>query len=135
MPGKRNLSSHLQQSENTSHTNKRLRRLPHVFSKVLELPFKSDEDVYVEDRRDCLKFVASIENEYVVVGVGVGVGVGVHVVEMNPGITKVVVRNREACVDELELDVWRVRLPVSVRPEMVTVVYSPGRLVVTVPKM
>ncbi|KAK9725518.1 hypothetical protein RND81_05G150100 [Saponaria officinalis] len=133
MPGKRNYSSYTQQEDNTrtrkptyNSITKKLRRLPHVFGKVLELPFKSDEDVYVEDRHDCLKFVASNDS-------GVVEG-GIHVVEMHPGITKVVVRNRGVCVDDLELDVWRFRLPVSVRPELVTVVYPPGLLVVTVPK-
>ena len=37
-------------------------------------------------------------------------------------------------IDELELDMWRVRLPSSTLPELSTAVYSGGELVVTVPK-
>ncbi|GFY98802.1 hypothetical protein Acr_13g0002030 [Actinidia rufa] len=37
-------------------------------------------------------------------------------------------------VDELELDLWRFRLPEATIPEMASAVYSEGELVVTVPK-
>uniref|UniRef100_A0A803L9Y7 Uncharacterized protein n=1 Tax=Chenopodium quinoa TaxID=63459 RepID=A0A803L9Y7_CHEQI len=119
-----------------SSNSKKLRRLPHVFSKVLELPFDSDADVVVEERHDCFKF--TVEDDGGIAGVGYSSGVKAHVVEVHPGITKVVIRSREnlsrPIVDELELDVWRFRLPSSARPELATAVYARGGLVVIVPK-
>lgn len=110
--------------------NKKLRRLPHVFSKVLELPFDSDADVAIEDRPDCLRFVAD--------GVDVAGEVRAHVVELHPGVTKVVIRRREnrsqPLNGDLELNLWRVRLPAAARPELAKASYGGGRLVVTVPK-
>lgn len=35
---------------------------------------------------------------------------------------------------ELDLDLWRFRLPASTLPEMASAAYSDGELVVTVPK-
>ncbi|XP_021763200.1 uncharacterized protein LOC110727912 [Chenopodium quinoa] len=147
MPEKRNFSSLSLSSTNqslqqqsplmgVSSNSKKLRRLPHVFSKVLELPFDSDADVVVEERHDCFKF--TVEDDGGIAGVGYSSGVKAHVVEVHPGITKVVIRSREnlsrPIVDELELDVWRFRLPSSARPELATAVYARGGLVVIVPK-
>jgi len=110
--------------------NKKLRRLPHVFSKVLELPFDSDVDVAVEDRPDCLRFVAD--------GVDVAGEVRAHVVEVYPGVTKVVIRRRgsrsQPLIDDLEINLWRFRLPSAARPELARAAYGGGQLVVTVPK-
>lgn len=110
--------------------NKKLRRLPHVFSKVLELPFDSDADVDVEDRPDCLRFVAD--------GVDVAGDVRAHVVELHPGVTKVVIRRRQnrsqPLTGDLELNLWRFRLPAAARPELAKAAYGGGQLVVTVPK-
>lgn len=62
-----------------------------------------------------------------------------YMVEIHPGITKIVVRTNGLSLglslDELELDVWRFRLPETTRPELVTVACVDGALVVTVPKM
>ncbi|KAK9671939.1 hypothetical protein RND81_12G065300 [Saponaria officinalis] len=135
MSGKRNFSAYSHHQDRLEPntimgSTKKLRRLPHVFGKVLELPFKSDEDVYVEERSECLKFVASANS-------GV-VGGGIHVVELHPGIVKVVVRKRgsssQMTIDEVEIDVWRFRLPMNACPELATVVYERGQMVVTVPK-
>lgn len=122
---------------NDNRSYKKLRRLPHVFSKVLELPFNSDADVFVEERHDCFKFTVKDDG---VVGGGGGVNVNVkaHVIDVHPGITKVVIRPRDnpsrPFIDENGLDVWRFRLPPSARPELATAGYARGELVVTVPK-
>ncbi|KAK7391063.1 hypothetical protein VNO78_19384 [Psophocarpus tetragonolobus] len=107
---------------------KKLRRLPHVFSRVLELPFRSDADVAVEEAPDCFRFVAETD--------GIG-DVRAHTVEIHPGVTKIVVRDGgsvELSLDQLELDMWRFRLPESTRPELASAVFVDGELIVTVPK-
>ncbi|TKY51169.1 hypothetical protein E2542_SST22679 [Spatholobus suberectus] len=107
---------------------KKLRRLPHVFSRVLELPFRSDADVAVEEAPDCFRFVAETD--------GIG-DVRAHTVEIHPGVTKIVVRDGgsvELSLDRLELDMWRFRLPESTRPELASAVFVDGELIVTVPK-
>ncbi|XP_050220102.1 uncharacterized protein LOC126670423 [Mercurialis annua] len=111
-----------------SHT-KKLRRLPHIFSRVLELPFRSDADVSVEENPDCFRFVAETD----------GIGeVRAHTIEIHPGVTKIVIRPNGylelSSLDDLELDVWRFRLPESTRPELASAVLTDGELIVTVPK-
>lgn len=53
-------------------------------------------------------------------------------------MTKIVVResgsSAELTLDELEVDMWRFRLPESTRPELASAVYVDGELIVTVPK-
>ncbi|KAJ9700374.1 hypothetical protein PVL29_005933 [Vitis rotundifolia] len=109
-------------------TQKKLRRLPHIFSRVLELPFKSDADVAVEESSDCFRFVAVTDD--------IG-DIRAHTVEIHPGVTKIVIRGSdvvELTMNELELDMWRFRLPATTRPELASAVYVDGELVVTVPK-
>ncbi|XP_010435058.1 PREDICTED: uncharacterized protein LOC104718929 [Camelina sativa] len=112
---------------------KKLRRLPHIFSRVLELPLKSDADVAVQENPDCFRFVAETN--------GGGGGVRAYMVEIHPGVTKILVRTNGSSslglsLDELELDVWRFRLPESTRPDLVTVdCDGDGELIVTVPKI
>lgn len=106
---------------------KKLRRLPHVFSRVLELPFCSDADVSVEEAPDCFRFVAETEED------DIG-DVEAHTVEIHPGVTKIVVRVSGSSMDELDLDIWRFRLPESTRPDLATAVFLHGELIVTVPK-
>ncbi|KAI3469583.1 hypothetical protein Pfo_026246 [Paulownia fortunei] len=129
------------QMERNAH--KKLRKLPHVFSKVLELPFRSDADVVVEEGPDFFRFVAEIEVDGdVIVG-----DVRAHAVEIHPGVIKIVVRNGhkltggggggghvELFLDKLEVDTWRFRLPSSTRPELATAAFVDGELIVTVPK-
>ncbi|CAA2963180.1 uncharacterized protein LOC111382270 [Olea europaea var. sylvestris] len=108
---------------------RKLRRLPHIFAKVLELPFRSDADVLIDETPDSLRFV---------VATGVITGeVGAHAIEIYPGVTKIVIRVNDV-VDlsgnELEMDKWRFRLPDSTWPGLATAVYHQGELVVTVPK-
>ena len=57
-------------------SKKKLRRLPHVFSRVWELPFRSDADMAVEKAHDCFCFMADTER--------IGV-VRTHMVKIHPG--------------------------------------------------
>ncbi|KAM3356293.1 hypothetical protein P3S68_023007 [Capsicum galapagoense] len=122
---------------------KKLRKLPHVFGKVLELPFRSDADVAVEEGPEFFRFVAEMELDGN--GGAAAGGVRVQAVEIHTGITKIVVRNgggdglagggeEELLLDELNVDTWRFRLPAATRPEMATAVFVDGELIVTVPK-
>lgn len=117
---------------------KKLRRLPHIFAKVLELPFAADADVSVEEDAAALRFVAAADEFSLA-------GARAHAVEIHPGVTKVVVRglsssslggdgDDDGAAAAFELDRWRFRLPPCTRPAMATATYSQGELVVTVPK-
>ena len=135
-PRKRNITfrydiaSSLSQAGALACRQKKLRRLPHIFAKVLELPFHSDADVSIEESADFLKFVVSTDD--------IGEDVKAHTLEIYPGVSKIVIRPNDVVadsfVDELELDMWRFRLPASTRPELATATYSDGELVITVPK-
>ena len=111
---------------------KDLRRLPHVYSKVLELPLQADTDVEVFEGPDAFHFVAAGAR-------GAGV-VQVRTVRIHPGVTKVVVQaggtggGEKAGADDMELDRWRSRLPEASHPAMAVAGYVDGKLVVTVPK-
>lgn len=110
--------------------HKKLRRLPHIFSRVLELPFRSDADVLVEENPDCFRFIAETDGN-------IGDGIRAHAVEIHPGVIKIVVRESESlemALDELELDMWRFRLPETTRPELASAAFVDGELIVTVPK-
>ncbi|KAK4355589.1 hypothetical protein RND71_024560 [Anisodus tanguticus] len=123
---------------------KKLRKLPHVFGKVLELPFRSDADVAVEEGPEFLRFVAEVEFD----GGGGEGGMRVQAMEIHTGITKIVVRNggagdggvaagggeEELLLEELKVDTWRFRLPATTKPELATAVFVDGELIVTVPK-
>ncbi|XP_040986538.1 uncharacterized protein LOC121234601 [Juglans microcarpa x Juglans regia] len=138
MPRKRNIT--IQYEMNARNTfaeaqallglsSKKLRRLPHIFSRVLELPFRSDADVSIEEKPDCFRFIAETNNDIS--------DVRAHTVEIYPGVTKIVVRESgslELSLDELELDMWRFRLPESTRPDLASAVFVDGELIVTVPK-
>ncbi|KAG0487296.1 hypothetical protein HPP92_009391 [Vanilla planifolia] len=108
--------------ESNPGPQKRLRRLPHVFSKVLELPFRAEADALASGG----KFDG---------------GVRAHAIQIHPGVTKVVIRKAGGDLgddgevdEELELDRWRFRLPQSTLPAMAKAEYADGELVVTVPK-
>ncbi|TMW93166.1 hypothetical protein EJD97_012075 [Solanum chilense] len=122
----------LQQQHIPNSAMKKLRRLPHVFNYFLELPFRSDADVAVEEKEGFFRFVAKIELE------GAWNGqVRAQAVEIYPGVTKIVVRkgNEDGDDDEkLNVDTWRYRLPASTMLELATAVFVDGELVVTVPK-
>ncbi|KQK20679.1 uncharacterized protein LOC100844809 [Brachypodium distachyon] len=115
---------------------KKLRRLPHIFARVLELPFAADADVAVEEDAAALRFVAAAD------GFSPG-GARAHAVQIHPGVTKVVVRGLSVAgageddddgAAAFELDRWRFRLPPCTRPTLATATYAEGELVVTVPK-
>jgi hypothetical protein len=120
---------------------KKLRRLPHIFAKVLELPFAADADVSVEEDAAALRFVAAAVDGFS------PAGARAHAVEIYPGVTKVIVRDLsssgggandddddDGAAAAFELDRWRFRLPPCTRPAMATATYAEGELVVTVPK-
>ncbi|KAK9049573.1 hypothetical protein SSX86_022151 [Deinandra increscens subsp. villosa] len=115
---------------------KKLRRLPHIFGKVLELPFYSDADVSIHETSDSLRFCVDTDED---IGTDIA-GFAAHTIEICPGVTKVVVRAARGGggfggeVNELKLDLWRFRLPESTQPELATAAFSGGELVVTVPK-
>ncbi|KAK1412808.1 hypothetical protein QVD17_34327 [Tagetes erecta] len=112
---------------------KKLQRLPHVFSNVLELPLRSQADVFIQDTSDCFKFTANIDSN------AFSGQVRAYAVNIHPGVIKVVIRGGnigevELLLDQLEIDVWRFRLPATTRPELSTAVVAGRKLVVTVPK-
>ncbi|KAL7084212.1 hypothetical protein ACP275_14G211500 [Erythranthe tilingii] len=133
VPRKRNITLRYDVASVLAQANscrqKKLRRLPHIFAKVLELPFHSDADVTVVETPDFLRFTAATDD--------ISGDVRADAIEIYPGVTKIVIRGN-GVVDlsgtELELDLWRFRLPATMRPELATAVYEDGELVVTVPK-
>lgn len=147
--GKRSLSMRERygSSSSFSSSKKKLRKLPHVFSKVLELPFRADADVEIEDSPEKIRFIADVKVQN---GVNYNhvVGLRAHAVEIHPGVTKVVVRNInnnsngvgssteivELLLEDLNMDTWRFRLPRSSLPELATATFLDGELIVTVPK-
>ncbi|CAM8976661.1 unnamed protein product [Rhodiola kirilowii] len=118
-PNKRNLPRHC------GHTC--LRRLPHIFEKVVELPLSSRTDVNVQESPQSFRFSTA--------AVRLGVEIRAEAIEIYPGVTKVVIRGEsEDGYDGLEIDRWRFRLPVCTRPEMASAECVGGMLVVIVPK-
>ncbi|KAL3626295.1 hypothetical protein CASFOL_029844 [Castilleja foliolosa] len=120
---------------------KKLRKLPHVFSKVLELPFRSDADVAVEEGPDFFRFVVEIEID----GNDIVAGdVRAYAVEIHPGVIKIVIRKDDhhqligggvdLLLDKLEVNTWRFRLPSTAQPEYAAATFVDRELVVTVPK-
>ncbi|KAM0944104.1 hypothetical protein DsansV1_C12g0115931 [Dioscorea sansibarensis] len=113
---------------------KKLRRLPHIFSKVLELPLGSDAEVVVQESPTSFRFTAPTEEAWD--------EVRAHAIEIHPGVMKVVIRDvgdddplaGEEGLDELELDRWRFRLPPCTRPALATAHFVGGLLIVTIPK-
>ncbi|KAK1428307.1 hypothetical protein QVD17_17139 [Tagetes erecta] len=112
---------------------KKLRRLPHIFGKLLELPFYSDADVSIHETSESLRFVVDTDDD-------IGTDIAAHTVEICPGVIKVVVRNEGSCVasgvgvGDGDLSLWRFRLPEYTQAELATAAFSDGELVVTVPK-
>lgn len=138
-PRKRNITLRYDATSTLSEANrlisscnkqkKKLRRLPHIFAKVLELPFYSNADVLVEETPNSFRFAATTDC--------IGDDVRAHTIEIYPGVTKIVIRGRDILdlsVDELELDLWRFRLPECTLPEMAIAQYIDGELIVVVPK-
>ncbi|KAL2349481.1 hypothetical protein Fmac_003481 [Flemingia macrophylla] len=115
-----------EEKETTVGTTKNLRRLPHVFTAVLELPFRADADIAVHEHPHCFCFVGQAHDAVD--------QVEAHVVHIHPGLTKLIVRESGLVFHEFDLDVWRIRLPQSTCPDLATAILDAGKLVVTVPK-
>ena len=64
---------------------KKLKRMPHLFTRVLELPFHAETPVSVVESRDSYRFEVRLP------GLHVG-DVKVEVLEIVPGATKILVR-------------------------------------------
>lgn len=84
-----------------SHSlTRKLKRMPHLFTRTLELPFQADTVVKVAESRDSYTFAAWLP------GLGAR-DVKVEVLEIVPGATKVVLRGLECLlpskVDDLEV--------------------------------
>ncbi|KAL8232857.1 hypothetical protein R6Q57_002635 [Mikania cordata] len=113
---------------------KKLRRLPHFFAKVIELPFYSDADVSIQETSESLRFVVDTDDD-------IGADIAAHTIEIYPGVTKIViggtriVSNHVNTDNGMEFDVWRFRLPPSTLPELATASFIDGELVVVVPKV
>uniref|UniRef100_A0A3Q7I2K9 Uncharacterized protein n=1 Tax=Solanum lycopersicum TaxID=4081 RepID=A0A3Q7I2K9_SOLLC len=107
---------------------KNLSRLPHIFNYFQELPFRSNEDVAVEEKEVFFRFMEKIKLE------GSGDGqVRTLEVEIHPaGLRKIVVKKGNAAgEDENELNVdtyWRYILTASTMPELAAVVFVDGDL-------
>ena len=124
-------ANRLVSSCNNNNQKKKLRRLPHIFAKVLELPFHSNADVLIQETHNSFRFAAVTDS------LAAADDVRAHTIEIYPGVTKIVIRGGEFLglnLDELELDLWRFRLPACTRPEMAVAQYVDGELVVVVPK-
>lgn len=113
-------------------SNKKLRRLPQVFSRVLELPLPRDTDVRVYYAPDSDHFVVPRG------AAGEPGAVKVRTVRLEPwGITRVVVHTGPGepdLEDDLVYDKWRFRLPETAIPSMTVAGYVNGRLIVIVPR-
>ncbi|CAA0815543.1 Unknown protein [Striga hermonthica] len=75
-------SSILAQSNGCRQKN--LRRLPHIFQKVLELPFHWDTDISISETPDSFRFSAAANH--------IGGSIIADTVEICPGVTKIVVK-------------------------------------------
>lgn len=117
--------------QSTAGASKKLRRLPHIFGKLLELPFYSDADVSIHETSESLRFVVDTDDD-------IGSDIAAHTIQICPGVIKVVVRNEASFVasgvGDGDLSLWRFRLPEYTQPELATAAFSDGELVVTVPK-
>lgn len=108
---------------------KKLKRMPHIFSQVLELPFPSDFPVNSEETETAFRFVIK-DPEMVIDGT-----VKAEVLRIVPGAKKVVLRGVSRTGSALsELETWRFRLPPSTNPDATSASYKDGVLTVVVPK-
>ncbi|EEF37608.1 conserved hypothetical protein [Ricinus communis] len=128
-------------STTASPNPKKLKRLPHVFAKVLELPFNSNADVFLEETQDSFLFIA--DNASGDDGEETAADdFRAHVIKILPGVTKISVLkvahsgNVGSCEDEeVNIDTWRFRLPSTACAEKTSAMCIGGQLVVTVPKV
>lgn len=130
IPKKRNATSSY--NANSNPNSKKLRRLPHIFSRVLELPFPADTDVLVHETATCLNFTVSTRD----VKPFDHESVRAHTMDIFPGVVKVVVKDDDNynVDDEMELDKWRFRLSTETRPRLARAELVNEELVVVIPK-
>ncbi|KAL3851324.1 hypothetical protein ACJIZ3_013206 [Penstemon smallii] len=128
MPRKRNITLRYDVGSALSQANsclqKKLRRLPHVFSKVVELPFHSSADVAIDETSERFRFTVATDD---ITG-----DVRADAIEIYPGIAKIVIRGIgevDTSGTELGLNLWRYRLPACTRPELASAAYHDGELV------
>lgn len=76
---------------------KKLKRMPHLFARVLELPFHGDTPVKVIQSRDSFTFVVRLPGL-------VAEEVKAEVMEIVPGATKVVIGGSERLTSNIETD-------------------------------
>ncbi|XP_044503418.1 uncharacterized protein LOC123223999 [Mangifera indica] len=91
----------------------KLQRLPHVFAKVLQLPFHSNADISIQETSESFLFMAKTDDMSLQ-------NVRADVIEIYPGVMKVVIKEMKGGD--------------STRPEMTTANCFAGELVITVPK-
>jgi hypothetical protein len=113
---------------------KKLKRMPHLFDRVLELPFHADTVVEFRESRHSFTFVVRRPGL-------IAEEVKAELVEIVPGATKVVIiGGGQDLLSDLEsssssqLELWRFRLPASTVPEDTVVRYENEVLQVTIPK-
>lgn len=93
---------------------KKLKRMPHLFTRVLELPLHAETPVSVEESRDAFRFAARLPGLHVD-------GVKVEVLEIVPGATKVLVRGVDNCLPHGDVAEVRLRsLPSKSITRMIT---------------
>ncbi|GAB2210248.1 hypothetical protein Droror1_Dr00015511 [Drosera rotundifolia] len=109
---------------NTTTNPRKLRRLPHIFTKTLELPLSADADITLEQHPNFLLYTSSPSPSHHVTA---------HVIQLHPGLTKLVVLLANGTVDDGLGDVMRLRLPEGAVPELATAAVREGMLVVKVP--
>lgn len=112
-----------------SASAKKLKRLPHLFGRVLELPVDAEALVDVEEDDAVYRFSVPVSGL-------VADQIRAEVIEIVPGATKVVIRGAEnlaVALEDVEIDFWRFRLPPGTVPDETTATYEDGCLIVTVP--
>lgn len=75
---------------------KKLKRMPHLFPRVLELPLHAETPVSVVESRDCYRFHVRLPGAHVD-------EVKVEVLEIVPGATKVLVRGIDNCSPDADV--------------------------------
>ncbi|GER55366.1 histone H3 K4-specific methyltransferase SET7/9family protein [Striga asiatica] len=106
-------------AQSNVNRQKILRRLPHIFQMVLELPFHSDTNISISETPDSFRFSTAANH--------MRGDVMADTVKICPGVSKIVIKGVTG--NEIGLDLWRFRLP-----DMDGGEYEDGHLVVTVPK-
>eukprot|EP01018_Ginkgo_biloba_P038836 Gb_25720 [translate_table: standard] len=108
---------------------KKLKKLPHIFSQVLVLPFPSEATVEIEESSGAFTFAYKDQN------LVVDDTVEAEVLEIFPGCKKVAVRGVNGFENLEEFETWRYRLPSCAIADHSVAFYRDGVLAVSVPKV